>query len=181
MTVERFKDEWLKENSLNSRNHIKKYLIKFGLLKWECSECRNAGDWRGKKLVLQLEHKNGISNDNRLENLCFLCPNCHSQTETFAGRSSQKTINLRKIKNKKKTNACYKCKKEISEKAKVCLKCNGKEKHKINWPDDATLGVLINGNSLLSLSKKLGVSDNAIRKYCKVRNISSNKNFPATI
>lgn len=181
MNIERFKNEWLKENSLSSRNHVKKYLIKFDLLKWECAECGNKGDWRGKKLVLQLEHKNGVSNDNRLENLCFLCPNCHSQTDTFAGKSSQKTVNFRKLTNQKKINTCSKCGKEITKKAKVCLRCNGKEKHKINWPDDKVMIDLIKRHSLLSLGKKLGVSDNAIRKYCKVRNISFNKNFPATI
>ena len=39
------------------------------------------------KLTLQLDHINGINNDNRKENLRFLCPNCHSQTDTFAGRN----------------------------------------------------------------------------------------------
>ena len=39
------------------------------------------------KLTLQLDHINGINNDNRKENLRFLCPNCHSQTNTFAGKN----------------------------------------------------------------------------------------------
>ena len=40
-----------------------------------------------KKLSLQLDHINGINNDHRIENLRFLCPNCHSQTETYAGKN----------------------------------------------------------------------------------------------
>jgi hypothetical protein len=40
--------------------------------------------------VLQLEHVNGVNNDNRPQNLCFLCPSCHSQTSTFCGGNSKK-------------------------------------------------------------------------------------------
>jgi hypothetical protein len=39
-------------------------------------------------VTLQLEHRNGISSDNRIENLELLCPICHSQTDTYAGRNS---------------------------------------------------------------------------------------------
>jgi hypothetical protein len=38
-------------------------------------------------LSLALHHRNGDGEDNRLENLELLCPNCHSQTDTFAGRN----------------------------------------------------------------------------------------------
>lgn len=52
---------------------------------YACAEC-GISDWRGKSLTLELDHINGINNDNRLVNLRFLCPNCHSQTETFCNR-----------------------------------------------------------------------------------------------
>ena len=86
-SLEDFKSNWLIDGSKKSRGCIKRNILKYNLLKWECSECGNNGTWYGKKLILHLEHKNGVSNDNRLENLCFLCPNCHSQTKTYAGKN----------------------------------------------------------------------------------------------
>jgi len=66
--------------------HLKRRLLKNGILENKCYEC-GITEWRGKDLSLQLEHKNGKNTDNRKENLILLCPNCHSQTPTFAGRN----------------------------------------------------------------------------------------------
>lgn len=52
-----------------------------------CSTCRIGPRWNGLELVLQLDHRNGIRDDNRLVNLRWLCPNCHSQTSTYCGRN----------------------------------------------------------------------------------------------
>lgn len=68
------------------RSSLKRRLIKEGVLEYKCSEC-GIWTWQGKPLSLQLEHRNGVNDDNRRENLCLLCPNCHSQTDTFAGRN----------------------------------------------------------------------------------------------
>lgn len=78
------------ENSQASRKNVKKRIIKDSLIEYKCFLCGNIGEWNGKKLVLQLDHINGVYNDNRLENLRFLCPNCHSQTETFCGLNKRK-------------------------------------------------------------------------------------------
>lgn len=86
------------ENSKIKRYTIKNIIIREKLLKFQCNLCGNKGNWQKLKLVLQLDHKNGISDDYRLENLRFLCPNCHSQTDTYAGK------NKNKIKEDKKEN-----------------------------------------------------------------------------
>lgn len=74
------------ENSTYNRSKLKMRIIKEEMFPYVCNECNLGSSWCGKPISLQLEHKNGISTDNRIENLCFLCPNCHSQTETYAGK-----------------------------------------------------------------------------------------------
>lgn len=79
----------LVENSKTNRGSLKKRLIKAGLLKTECYECKLGTVWNGKNLVLVIDHINGVHNDNRIENLRLLCPNCNSQTETFSGKNKK--------------------------------------------------------------------------------------------
>ena len=68
---------------------LKERLLKEGLLTYQCALCGNTGEWLGRSLILQLDHINGEHFDHRLENLRLLCPNCHSQTETFSGRNKE--------------------------------------------------------------------------------------------
>lgn len=79
----------LVEHSSYNRCHLKNRLIKAGLLINKCYICEQLPLWNSKPLSLQLDHINGISDDNRLENLRLLCPNCHSQTDNFAGRNKK--------------------------------------------------------------------------------------------
>jgi hypothetical protein len=70
-----------------ARHSLKRGLLRLGV-PYECAipECK-ANTWLGRPLALQLDHINGDKQDNRPINLRFICPNCHSQTETFAGRN----------------------------------------------------------------------------------------------
>lgn len=75
------------ENSQTQRKVIKDYIINHNLIPYECSICKNDGNWNGSVMTLHLDHINGVNNDHRLENLRFLCPNCHSQTDTYTGHN----------------------------------------------------------------------------------------------
>jgi Zn finger protein HypA/HybF involved in hydrogenase expression len=72
----------LTENSEYNRTKLKERLVQEGLKEYKC-ECCGISEWMNKPISLQLHHLNGIHNDNRLNNLQLLCPNCHSQTENF--------------------------------------------------------------------------------------------------
>lgn len=86
------------DNSPYSRRIAKEYIIRHNLIPYECDCCGNNGEWNNQPLVLQLDHKNGKNNDHRIENLRFLCPNCHSQTENFSGKNSKNEITIEEVK-----------------------------------------------------------------------------------
>lgn len=83
-------EEILIQNSpFTHSSSLRKKLIKHGLLTQTCYICGIGPKWNDKPLILQIDHVNGDRKDNRLDNLRLLCPNCHSQTDTFAGRNNK--------------------------------------------------------------------------------------------
>jgi RNA polymerase subunit RPABC4/transcription elongation factor Spt4 len=62
----------------------------------ECSECGTL-EWNGNDLVLEVEHKDGNSTNNTSDNLCLICPNCHSQTLTYKGKNKGNGRHSRKV------------------------------------------------------------------------------------
>jgi len=90
-TKETFVEEVLKVNGRGwNTDNMKLCILEFELLENKCAECGSGPEWSGKILVLQIDHINGERQDNRLENLRILCPNCHSQTSTYCGRKNRK-------------------------------------------------------------------------------------------
>ena len=80
-------DEVLVENSSYARHHVKRRVIKEKLLEYKCQCCGLGDEWNGKPIVLQLDHINGVNNDHRIENLRFVCPNCHTQQDTYSAKN----------------------------------------------------------------------------------------------
>jgi hypothetical protein len=152
-------DRHLVFNSKIKSSKLKEYILKFKLLDNKCSECGQLPEWNGKPLILQLDHINGNSSDNRLENLRILCPHCHSQTDTFSGKRLKKHYN------------CIDCHCSITKNSTRCKSCSSKltnRKTKINWPQKEELIKITNDIGFSAAGRELGVSDNAIRKRLKI-------------
>lgn len=141
-------EQCLVENSNYCRSSLKRRVISLGLLENKCSVCNLLPEWQGKVLSLQLDHINGIPNDNRIENLRIICPNCHSQTSNFAGKKLKK--------NKIKPGKC-------SEKVLAARFL----KRKVVRPSKEELSVMLWQIPTYQIGIKFGVSDNAVSKWAK--------------
>ena len=162
--------ELLVANNQRPRMLVKKVILREKLLPYVCETCGLGPEWNGRPLVLRLDHRNGIRNDDRLENLRFLCPNCDSQTETFCGRNRS---DHGKGATSKKLRPCAECGEGLTHR-RLCRRCASKARHvkspvptKIAWPPIEELQARLAGSSFVALASELGVSDNAIRKHLR--------------
>ena len=160
-------DQVMIECSTYSRSSLKKRLIKNKIIPYVCERCGLAPEWQGQFLSLVLDHKNGVSNDHRKENLRFLCPNCNSQTETFCGKHyAVKRKNCacgRRISNA--SNLCWSCHRkspDFHKRVKAPRPSNRKVKDR---PSVEVLKKQTDELGFCAVGRIYGVSDNAIRKW----------------
>lgn len=130
----------LKENSNYSRTSLKRRLYENKLKEHKCELCGQGEEWKGKHMSLILDHKNGIYNDNRLENLRIVCPNCNATLDTHCGKQRKKVDGRNRP---------------------------GVERRKANRPPLEQLKKEIQELGYSATGRKYGVSDNAIRKWVK--------------
>lgn len=118
---------------------LKYRLYKEGLKQPKCEECGLEGIWNNKPLTMHLDHRDGISSNHKLENLRILCPNCHSQTNTYCGKNLKKPLTFVRTKKIYKNAPLY------------------------------GIDILAELNSLnkSQIAKKYGVSETAVRKKIK--------------
>jgi Zn finger protein HypA/HybF involved in hydrogenase expression len=139
-------DKVLVEKSTYSRASLKKRLINEGLIENKCSKCNLGPEWCGEKLSLQIDHINGVPDDNRINNLRILCPNCHSQTSNFAGKQKKIVAQI--------TDPNWRSKPRLNMR-------------KVPRPSKEELVELLMNNSMVKVGKMFNVSDNAVRKWMK--------------
>lgn len=154
------------KNSTANQSTLRRWYLKSNYTEYKCSICEQEPFWNGKELTLILDHINGINNDDRKENLRWVCPNCNSQLSTTGGR------NIKKESIKK--YYCRDCGKEISYNSSRCIDCFSKSKiipYEDMKVDRDTLKDKIRNISFVKLAEEYNVSDNAVRKWCKKYNI----------
>lgn len=174
-------DEFFSENSNRNGDSTIKRLINGHYKEYRC-ENPNCGisDWNGQPIKLEIHHINGDHYDNRLENLQLLCPNCHSQTDTYARRNINRK-GLHTVKDFEKLNAsvesinlketkhCQVCGKEISGCGKkYCSpECAQKDSRKFEVTKEQLIDDFKGLKTFRGVGRKYNVTDNAIRKRCK--------------
>ena len=147
---------------------LRNYLL-FNNVENACISC-GLVDWMGKPLRLDIDHKNGNPVDNRLENLQFICPNCH-RAKTIVHNSNAFTVFRKRPPVIKEVRHCIDCDKPVNKYSTRCRDCNYAAARQGDKFDPPKVISLLKAHSLLAASKILGISDNGLRKYCKRNNI----------
>jgi transposase-like protein len=166
-------EEILVEHSTYSRNHLKDRLYLAGLKSPVCELCGQGESWRGCRMAMILDHVNGVRNDNRIENLRIVCPNCAATFDTHCGRKNR---------NDAVERACLRCGTVFTPKYprhRYCSRECGMRAprssrgvpnpalRRVERPPYDELLHAIAATSYVAVGRRFGVSDNAVRKWVR--------------
>lgn len=169
--VERSEEDIFVINSTVSQSTLRRWYKKGEYTDYVCSICHLKPVWNNQELTLILDHINGINNDDRLENLRWVCPNCNMQLEATGSRNPQRKIIAKKF-------YCKECGIEISKNSNYCMSCFNKKQIKPISELPVTreeLKFLIRNKSFSKIGRTFNVTDNAIRKWCDKFNLPRTK------
>lgn len=158
------------KESTASQSVLRRWYIEGNYTEYKCAICGLPPFWNDKPLTLTLDHIDGDNKNNELSNLRWICPNCDRQLPTFAGRNP-KARQSYICDNPKTKNFCVDCGVEITPQADRCIECSRKNRQIVERPTKEVLYEELCNSSFLAVGRKYGVSDNAIRKWCKAYNL----------
>jgi hypothetical protein len=166
--------ELLVAGSTYSRGSLKRRLYAHGLKTPVCELCGQDENWHGRHMALILDHVNGDSSDNRLENLRIVCPNCAATLETHCGRN----------KTMMEPRNCLRCGQAFRARSARQTYCSREcgvhappppgpfpERRKVERPPVEQLLREIDRLGYVAVGEKYGVSDNAIRKWIRAEGV----------
>jgi hypothetical protein len=158
--------DYLRQGSTITSHHLRQRLIRDGIFEAKCYRCLRT-EWQGQPIPLELEHVNGIHDDNRLENLTILCPNCHALTPTYRSKNrSKNSPGPYPASSVPRSMACLRCGEPCVY--KYCsAECVHLSQRKTVRPSREELAALVATKSILAIGRQYGVSDNAVRKWLK--------------
>lgn len=158
-------NEYLVEGVIyHSVSHIKKRLIKEGYKTAKCEICC-LETWLDAPIALELHHIDGDKYNNLLENLQFLCPNCHATTNTYRGKN---TTSYRRDRQEGVTSICQNCGgSKAKSKTTICGRCAHYRARKVERPTYEDLKDLMEKHPMTHIGKMFGVSDVAIKKWLR--------------
>lgn len=157
------------ENSTVDQKTLKKKYKEGDYTEYKCSICGQEPFWNGQELILILDHINGINNDDRIDNLRWVCPNCNYQLDTTNGKNIKRLRDLG-ILGQVKKYYCKDCGKEVSgSTTERCAECAAKariipiEELPVTREE---LKILIRTIPFTAIGKQFNMSDNMVRKWC---------------
>ena len=167
-------EQVLVEHSTYSRASLKRRLLAAGLKQPVCELCGQSEQWRGRRMALVLDHVNGVPDDNRLENLRILCPNCNATLDTHCGRHNARPREPQPCERcatafvPTRVGHRY-CSPECGRRAKRSRLAGRAKPHlrRVERPPYEQLMAEIEASSYLAVGRRYGVSDNAIRKWVR--------------